>query len=214
MEERSSSSSQRGGSREMQGPRPAPLKVSKDSHKIRKPQQLRQPVIIYTMSPKVVHANPADFMSVVQRLTGAPRTTAPPATLPLFAQPQSSSFPFQLQDAWPLEAQQQHSPAAPARLASIEQAAARSSSGGDHAVVGLPPLPSILSPVPGSLPAIPASFFSPPATASALGELISPPFLGAAPSPSPMGGAGAYYWDIFNNINIMQHQQQQYHHQN
>ncbi|EAZ41227.1 hypothetical protein OsJ_25732 [Oryza sativa Japonica Group] len=201
----SPSASQRGGGRELQGPRPAPLKVRKESHKIRKQepvQQLRQPVIIYTMSPKVVHANAADFMSVVQRLTGAP-PTAPPQPQPhhptLLAQmPPQPSFPFHLQqqDAWP---QQQHSPAA------IEQAAARSS-GAD-----LPPLPSILSPVPGTvLPAIPASFFSPP-------SLISPvPFPGAtttssaAPStsPSPMGGS-AYYWDLFN----MQ-QQQHYHHQN
>uniref|UniRef100_A0A0E0EGR2 VQ domain-containing protein n=1 Tax=Oryza meridionalis TaxID=40149 RepID=A0A0E0EGR2_9ORYZ len=195
----SPSASQRGGGRELQGPRPAPLKVRKESHKIRKQepvQQLRQPVIIYTMSPKVVHANAADFMSVVQRLTGAPPQPQPQPHHPtLLAQmPPQPSFPFHLQqqDAWP----QQHSPAA--RLAAIEHAAARSS-GAD-----LPPLPSILSPVPGTLPAIPPSFFSPP-------SLISPaaPFLGAtttssaAPSQSPIGGS-AYYWDLFNNIN-MQH---------
>lgn len=74
-----SSSSQR---RELQGPRPAPLRLHKDSHKIKKPgppqpqhvgpvQQVRQPVIVYTVSPKVVHAKPSEFMSVVQRLTGA-----------------------------------------------------------------------------------------------------------------------------------------------
>ncbi|KAF0899562.1 hypothetical protein E2562_020768 [Oryza meyeriana var. granulata] len=201
----------------MQGPRPAPLKVRKESHKIRKQQQqLRQPVIIYTMSPKVVHANPAEFMSVVQRLTGAPRTTPPlpqHPTLPLFAQmppPPQSSFPFHLQaDTWPLEPQQ-HSPAA--RLAAVEQAAARSS-GSDLHGVGLPPLPSILSPVPGSLPEIPASFFSPPA--GALGPAAAAPFLGAtsaaAPSPSPTPTAASYYWDLFNNNNM---QQQLYHHQN
>ena len=70
-----SSSPQRGGGRdrELQGPRPAPLRVHKDSHRIRKPpsSQVRQPVIIYTVSPKVVHADPAEFMSVVLRLTGA-----------------------------------------------------------------------------------------------------------------------------------------------
>ncbi|XP_010680147.2 protein MKS1 [Beta vulgaris subsp. vulgaris] len=79
-----------GGSRpprkELQGPRPAPLKVRKESHKIRKPpvapsafppqhQQLppqppRQPVIIYTVSPKVIHTHPNEFMTLVQRLTG------------------------------------------------------------------------------------------------------------------------------------------------
>lgn len=74
--------------RELQGPRPAPLKVRKDSHKIKKPpvappqqggggyhqqqpHQYRPPVIIYTVSPKVIHTNPNEFMTLVQRLTGA-----------------------------------------------------------------------------------------------------------------------------------------------
>ncbi|XP_029118872.1 protein MKS1 isoform X2 [Elaeis guineensis] len=62
--------------RELQGPRPTPLKVQKDSHKIKKPPlapppQHRPPVIIYTVSPKVIHTTPGDFMSLVQRLTGA-----------------------------------------------------------------------------------------------------------------------------------------------
>ncbi|CAI9108997.1 OLC1v1008720C1 [Oldenlandia corymbosa var. corymbosa] len=77
--------------KELQGPRPAPLKVNKDSHKIRKPPvapQLhhppqqphlpppaaannnRQPVVIYTVSPKVIHTTVNDFMNLVQRLTG------------------------------------------------------------------------------------------------------------------------------------------------
>ncbi|GMI67607.1 MAP kinase substrate 1 [Hibiscus trionum] len=64
---------------QIQGPRPTPLKVSKDSHKIRKPphpppaaaaDQHRQPVIIYAVSPKVIHAKESDFMSIVQRYTG------------------------------------------------------------------------------------------------------------------------------------------------
>ncbi|XP_066326173.1 uncharacterized protein [Miscanthus floridulus] len=92
----SSSSQQR---RELQGPRPAPLKVRKDSHKIKKPpppqpggeggpvQQVRQPVIIYTVSPKVVHAEPSEFMSVVQRLTGARGTTASSSSLPVLVPP-------------------------------------------------------------------------------------------------------------------------------
>ncbi|XP_042385769.1 protein MKS1-like [Zingiber officinale] len=58
---------------------PAPLKVCKDSHTIvKKPRpanaprrQARSlPVVIYIASPKVVHATPAEFRSVVQRLTG------------------------------------------------------------------------------------------------------------------------------------------------
>ncbi|KAL2503680.1 Protein MKS1 [Abeliophyllum distichum] len=65
---------------QLQGPRPTPLKVRKDSHKIRKPPVAppqhqpqappRPPVIIYTVSPKIIHANPNEFMSLVQRLTG------------------------------------------------------------------------------------------------------------------------------------------------
>ncbi|CAL5029156.1 unnamed protein product [Urochloa decumbens] len=63
------------------GPRPATLKVSSTTNKKEK-----QPVIIYVESPKVVHAHPSEFKSVVQRLTGAP---LPPTAPPL-------QFPFQL----------------------------------------------------------------------------------------------------------------------
>ncbi|KAJ4893967.1 Protein MKS1 [Raphanus sativus] len=71
------------------GPRPSPLSVHKDSHKIKKPPKHpapphqqhhldqaplyappRQPVVIYAVSPKVVHTTASDFMNVVQRLTG------------------------------------------------------------------------------------------------------------------------------------------------
>ncbi|PKA66802.1 Protein MKS1 [Apostasia shenzhenica] len=71
---------------QLQGARPSPLKVRKDSHKISKkppvsavppppdpyapPPQRRSPVIIYTVSPKVIHTKPSEFMSLVQRLTG------------------------------------------------------------------------------------------------------------------------------------------------
>lgn len=63
--------------REIHRPRPAPLKVHIESHKIKKPpvvpsqpQQSRQPVITYVVSPKVIHTSPSDFMTLVQRLTG------------------------------------------------------------------------------------------------------------------------------------------------
>jgi len=35
-----------------------------------KPSQQRAPLIIYTHSPKTIHTNPKDFMSLVQKLTG------------------------------------------------------------------------------------------------------------------------------------------------
>ncbi|KAF8693356.1 hypothetical protein HU200_038745 [Digitaria exilis] len=90
-------------SRQLQGPRPPRLAVSKDSHKVRKPpvapqrhpqpqqqqiaqhqqyqhqhhqQQARQPVIIYDASPKVIHTKPGDFMALVQRLTGPGSTSS------------------------------------------------------------------------------------------------------------------------------------------
>ncbi|KAJ1411075.1 hypothetical protein SESBI_21432 [Sesbania bispinosa] len=65
--------------KELQGLRPSPLRINKDSHKIKKPPLApsqpqgppRQPVIIYTVSPKIIHTTPSDFMSLVQRLTGS-----------------------------------------------------------------------------------------------------------------------------------------------
>ncbi|XP_024375325.1 uncharacterized protein [Physcomitrium patens] len=56
------------------------LKVSKDSHRIRKPPlplpqvQYRPPIIIHTYSPKVIHTDPNGFMSLVQKLTGSSDT--------------------------------------------------------------------------------------------------------------------------------------------
>lgn len=66
------------------GPRPSPLMINKDSHLIRKPsvsstsvvadtkvhKKQRKPIIIYTQSPKVIHTKAQDFMALVQRLTG------------------------------------------------------------------------------------------------------------------------------------------------
>ena len=48
--------------------RPSPLKIGKESQTIEK--QRRQPVIIYTHSPKIIHTQARDFMALVQRLTG------------------------------------------------------------------------------------------------------------------------------------------------
>ncbi|KAF3976333.1 hypothetical protein ACB098_08G015300 [Castanea mollissima] len=73
----------------IKGPCPSPLKIKKESHVIHKPsfssspssvsdciattmyrQQQRQPVIIYTHSPKIIHTEARDFMALVQKLTG------------------------------------------------------------------------------------------------------------------------------------------------
>ncbi|XP_076943290.1 protein MKS1-like [Bidens hawaiensis] len=156
--------------RSLQGPRPAPLRVHKDSHKIRKPpvapashhhhhqppppqqHQHRPPVIIYTVSPKVIHTTTNEFMNLVQRLTG------PSAPSPVGPGPSSSAF----QDDGGAV-----SPAA--RFASIERAA-KSPDGRrppqTAAVEGVDGLelscfPGILSPAPAALPPVPPNYFSP-----------------------------------------------------
>ncbi|KAL8134420.1 protein MKS1-like [Apium graveolens] len=162
--------------RELQGPRPTPLKVRKDSHKIKKPpivpQQLQQqhpvhrpPVIIYTVSPKIIHANPNEFMQLVQRLTGPNSSTVTSSSSSVY----SSSHSF-LQDCGAI------SPAA--RYASTEKIKSPEGrrilqhnsqvqqmvegvdlSADIEKITGL--FPGILSPGPSSLPPIPPNFFSP-----------------------------------------------------
>ncbi|KAL9375040.1 hypothetical protein Peur_031919 [Populus x canadensis] len=77
---------------------PPPLKVSKDSHIIKKsfpspPSSSSSsasslavtgpikphPVIIYTHSPKIIHTNPKDFMALVQKLTGLSQSEDDPS---------------------------------------------------------------------------------------------------------------------------------------
>ena len=58
----------------LQGPRPAALKVkSRFSTVIKKALPIRQrtsPVVVYLVSPKIIHVKPHEFMGLVQRLTG------------------------------------------------------------------------------------------------------------------------------------------------
>ncbi|CAL9130159.1 unnamed protein product [Musa textilis] len=225
--------------RELHGPRPTPLKVRKDSYKIRKPPvaapqqaapppQQRRPIIIYTVSPKVIHTTPGDFMSVVQRLTG-------PAAIA------SSSSAYVPGDASMLSpridaAGKLFSPAA--RLATFEKTAQTAhASSGERLTMGeqnmaevllgidgagastfdrsAGPFPGILSPIPSSLP-----FISPDLFASSTAQQhqinffneLSPAihsnrsFLGINsffPSPSNFLSSGivpspAAYWDLFN----------------
>ncbi|XP_058082438.1 VQ motif-containing protein 8, chloroplastic-like [Magnolia sinica] len=88
--------------REINGSRPIPLKINQESHLIHKPpssssssstsssclsiaaavtkqsqNQQRQPVIIYTHSPKIIHTQASDFMALVQKLTGLSRSEDP-----------------------------------------------------------------------------------------------------------------------------------------
>lgn len=165
--------------RQLQGPRPTPLRVSKDSHKIKKPPVVphhhshpprppqppaaaaadRQPVIIYAVSPKVIHTTADDFMNLVQRLTG----------------PSSCSLPSPSTAAGGVD----HFPAGgavspAARLASIEKTSPcgreRDRERGSTDLMGMmfsdgvemgQMMPGILSPAPASLAPISSGFFSP-----------------------------------------------------
>ncbi|XP_024365374.1 uncharacterized protein [Physcomitrium patens] len=80
MESAAESSVQFGIRKQRERLRTSALKVGKDSHRIRKtpfplPQvQYRPPIIIHTYSPKVIYAEPDEFMSLVQKLTGSSDT--------------------------------------------------------------------------------------------------------------------------------------------
>ncbi|XP_004290549.1 PREDICTED: protein MKS1 [Fragaria vesca subsp. vesca] len=157
---------------QLQGPRPAPLKIHKDSHKIKKPpvvpqpsqanqphQPPRQPVIIYTVSPKIIHTNPSDFMNLVQRLTGLPPSNSSASC--------SSSSPrndHQNTNGGGGESTMEQS------RSSDHEGTMDMDDDHDDRVhdTGLKlqqkgMFPGILSPAPGSLPPIPSNFFSPPA---------------------------------------------------
>ncbi|GAB4845118.1 hypothetical protein Ancab_038522 [Ancistrocladus abbreviatus] len=166
--------------KELQGPRPSPLKVRQDSYKIKKPpvgpprpsqqpqqQPPRPPVIIYTVSPKVIHVKPDDFMSLVQKLTGNDSMSS-----------SSSATSSSCVDVGSTSA---ISPAA--RFASIEKTKLPLEGKKDSIhdmdyVEGVEMgsgfvrpgnIPAILSPVPGFLRPISPNFFSPLSDPNALG---------------------------------------------
>lgn len=219
--------------KELQGPRPPALKVRKDSYKIKKPPvappqqpdhehhhrqqtQPRPPVIIYTVSPKVIHTNPDDFMTLVQRLTGSSSSTSSSTS----AVPNSNPWN---DDGGAI------SPAA--RYAAIERAKSAKEKQQlirdpyiveddidmmDRVVERQKMVPGILSPGPASLQPIPPNYFSPlsdPTTISFVHDL-SPVFHGdrnlieGAFMPSPsifvsprMTSPTTPSIDLFNNFN-------------
>ncbi|KAH7681643.1 VQ domain-containing protein [Dioscorea alata] len=64
---------------DLQGPRPTALLLHKESHKINKSPTTssKKPVVIYMVSPEIIHVEPSEFMALVQRLTG-PSSSSPP----------------------------------------------------------------------------------------------------------------------------------------
>ncbi|XP_068325460.1 protein MKS1-like [Pyrus communis] len=173
---------------QLQGPRPTPLKIHKDSHKIKKPpvapqpsqqpnqqqqphhyQQPRQPVIIYTVSPKVIHTNPSEFMDLVQRLTGLPPSNSSTASS---SPPSNNNINPPNYDNYnnpPAHDDQGMKKASTAQDVVEEMEIMDGGGGGDGdddgdgGVRQRGMFPGILSPGPASLTPIPSNFFSPPA---------------------------------------------------
>ncbi|KAF7029376.1 hypothetical protein CFC21_041137 [Triticum aestivum] len=141
----------------LQGPRPQPLSLSTRPSK--KPRVgghagAAGPVIVYEITPRVVHADPHEFMAIVQRLTG-----------------NCKQRPLTAATTWPPEAtsgardgRASTSTAADALVLTLGQQQ-RAPCGGDH------PAPS--SPAAASPLLSPSSFFFSPTTMQAIRELIS-----------------------------------------
>ncbi|GAB2232098.1 hypothetical protein Drorol1_Dr00011120 [Drosera rotundifolia] len=214
---------------ELQGPRPTPLRVSKDSHKITKHKpplhpkhhhqhhrqetvdavvDNRQPVIIYAVSPKVIHADPSNFMSIVQRLTGNTTTTTTATTTNYNDEDDTGDFSV-------AASRGEEIPISPAaRFAAIERATISPSSQrgrnhqtshNDNGLMGLVgfdeqlqlqlPVPvsaatGILSPAPGNLPVISSAMFSPAVDMQAMfgvQDVQSPLMFGHSFLASPTG---------------------------
>ncbi|KAL8473099.1 hypothetical protein ACS0TY_030074 [Phlomoides rotata] len=198
--------------RELQGPRPSALKVNKDSHKIRKPPvappphhppppqappqllEHREPVIIYAVSPRVIHADATDFKKLVQHLTG--KSTDGGAS-------SSSAFAGSLSPAARVASIEQTSPCKDREITGADNNYDESNSFlgdflGDTAVE-MGTVPGILSPAPATLPAISPGFFSPSLDPFMMGYnmfIPSPSTLFSVPMVSPSPSSASC--DLFN----------------
>ncbi|EYU23797.1 hypothetical protein ABFS82_08G095200 [Erythranthe guttata] len=197
--------------RELQGPRPSALKVNKDSYKIRKPPvapppppnnpppseseapppqpaEDRQPVIIYAVSPKVIHTTVSDFRNLVQRLTG--NTTADGGA-------SSSSGAGNISPAARLASTEKASPPKEREFCNESNFFLGEFLEGTDVEMGS--MPGILTPAPGSIPPISPGFFSPAGDPFMMGlnMFITSPstlFTGPMASPSPSSSTS----DLFN----------------
>ncbi|GAB2283183.1 hypothetical protein Dimus_017711 [Dionaea muscipula] len=181
----------------LKGPRPTPLKVSKDSCKIKKQSlpaasqpprrshaktrapaaataaaDTHKPVIIYDVSPKVITTDAGSFKALVQRLTGLPPSDTGAST---------SSSSSMADAADEVVADDPISPAARFALTEKTSPTERSKErernsnaevGGELVgLVGgvdLGQMPGILSPMPAHLPAVSPGLFSPAVDMQAL----------------------------------------------
>lgn len=156
----------------LQGPRPSPLSVNKASHKIGKPPRPappyhpqrapppanREPVIIYAISPKVIHTEASDFMSVVQRLTGlcSSSTGASSSEIAAGGPISPAARMAVLERASPPDRERERE-----RATAIDESELLGMMDWDTGAVDLGLIPGILSPAPANLPAVTAEMFSP-----------------------------------------------------
>ncbi|KAL0449791.1 UNVERIFIED_CONTAM: protein MKS1 [Sesamum latifolium] len=206
--------------KELQGPRPTALKVNKDSYKIRKPPvappphnnpppsdahahgppqgaEDRKPVIIYSVSPKVIHTTVSDFMNLVQRLTGNSADDGASS---------SAAGPGDISPAARLASIEKTSPAKDREITAnifTDNNNNNSNFMGDlletSTDVELGRVPGILSPAPGSLQPISPGFFSPTPDPFMMGYnmfIPSPSTLFSAPMVSPSPSSSSC--DLFN----------------
>ncbi|KAL2906743.1 Protein MKS1 [Bienertia sinuspersici] len=166
---------------QIQGPRPSPLRVSRESHKISKkppippkpttvqqqsvPATGNQPVIIYSVSPKPIFVEPSNFRSIVQHLTGKQSELSFSGDLPVSPAARYASI-------------ERTSPSGREKRDKIEDEVFfemmnnnNNNNNGDVGVnndnsnvVDVSQNPGILSPSPANLPAISSAMFSPMTT--------------------------------------------------
>ncbi|KAL9229655.1 hypothetical protein vseg_005100 [Gypsophila vaccaria] len=185
----------------IQGPRPTPLRVSKDSFKIKKPPKPpqpppylapapapgNQPVIIYSVSPKPYFVEASDFRSLVQHLTG--RSTAAPETSTAGEPPVSPAARLAVMERTSPKERDWRRGGVSAESSSSAMAVADVEFGGEMY------MPGILSPAPENLSAVisPGMFTTEAAMTVAgeghsyfgMGELMSPYMSNTAFLPSP-----------------------------
>lgn len=98
---------------ELRGPPPAHLTIRNETRRIQKPA--REPIIVYMVSPKIIHAEASEFMALVQRLTGRPasRPRGESSAAHHQSSPGSRKFPVRVKARVPTHDPSLQSPIAP-----------------------------------------------------------------------------------------------------
>ncbi|KAI6691083.1 hypothetical protein NL676_027911 [Syzygium grande] len=196
-----------GPQRLLQDPKPPVAPQQQPSQQL--PAPPRPPVIIYAVSPKVIHTSPGDFMSLVQRLTGASSTYVPS---PVASGGVSPAARFATVEKAKLPEGKQIRGGGDI----LEEIESMGQIGHGGVVERTGSIPGILSPGPASLQPIPANFFSPlsdpnplsffhdlsPALYSTKNHFTENSFLLQSPSPfiSPRITSPAPSPDFFSNF--------------